>query len=130
MRNACRAPLVARLAVILATAMLSFNSAAEGQQSAPIALDPINPHYLLFRGKPVFLIGSTEHYGAVMNRDFHYGKYLQTIQQQGMGVTRTFSGAYMEPDGAFNISHNTLAPAAEKLIAPWARSQTPGYAKG
>lgn len=130
MRNACRAPLIERLAVILATVILSFNRAANAQQSAPIALDPVNPHCLLFRGKPVFLLGSTEHYGAVMNRDFDYVKYLQTIQQQGMNVKRTFSGAYMEPDGAFNISHNTLAPAAEKLIAPWARSQTPGYAKG
>lgn len=130
MRNACRAPLVARLAVILASVMLSFNRAANAQQSVPIALDPVNPHYLLFRGKPVFLLGSTEHYGAVMNRDFDYAKYLQTIQQQGMNITRTFSGSYMEPDGAFNISHNTLAPAAGKLIAPWARSQTPGYANG
>jgi len=130
MRNACRAPLVARLAVILTTALLAFNRFAKAEQAAPISLNPVNPHYLLFRGKPVFLLGSTEHYGAVMNRDFDYAKYLQTIHQQGMGVTRTFSGSYMEPDGAFNISHNTLAPATEKLIAPWARSQMPGYAKG
>ena len=130
MRNAYRAQFIGRLAVILATAMLSFNRPAKAQQTPPVSLDPVNPHYLLFRGKPVFLLGSTEHYGAVMNRDFDYAKYLQTIQQQGMGVTRTFSGAYMEPDGAFNISHNTLAPATGKLIAPWARSQTPGYANG
>ena len=130
MKNACCAQLIARLAMILIAALLAFNCSARAQQTAPISLDPVNPHYLLFRGKPLFLLGSTEHYGAVMNRDFDYTKYLQTIQQQGMGVTRTFSGAYMEPDGAFNISHNTLAPAAEKLIAPWVRSQTPGYAKG
>src|SRR5437588_301642 len=35
----------------------------------PIKLHPDNPHYFLFRGKPAILIGSTEHYGAVLNLD-------------------------------------------------------------
>lgn len=130
MRNTCRTPPIARFALILASAMLSFNRPAKAQQTAPISLDPVNSHYLLFRGKPVFLLGSTEHYGSVLNGDFDYAKYLQTIQRQGMNVTRTFSGTYVEPDGVFNISRNTLDPAAGKLIAPWARSQTPGYVNG
>ncbi|HLV01937.1 MAG TPA: cellulase family glycosylhydrolase, partial [Acidobacteriota bacterium] len=41
-----------------------------------------------------------------------------------------FSGAYAEPQGAFRIERNTLAPAPGRLIAPWARSDTPGYAGG
>ena len=40
---------------------------------APLALHPENPHYLLFRGKPTILIGSTEHYGAVLNGDLSPG---------------------------------------------------------
>ena len=128
MRNGC-ATVAARSALILGLAILSGNRHASGQ-SAPISLDGDNPHYLRFRGKPMFLLGSTEHYGAVLNGDFDYAKYLETIQKQKMNVTRTFSGAYVEPDGAFNISHNTLAPAAGKLIAPWARSAIPGYANG
>jgi hypothetical protein len=45
-------------------------------------------------------------------------------------LTRTFSGAYCEPVGAFKIKNNTLAPAEGYLICPWARSNTPGYANG
>ncbi len=108
---------------------VSLPTGADGA-SPPLRLDPDNPHYLLFRGKPTVLIGSTEHYGAVMNLDFDGKRYLDTIQNDGMNVTRLFSGAYMEPLGAFNIERNTLAPAKGRLICPWARSSTPGYANG
>jgi hypothetical protein len=47
-----------------------------------------------------------------------------------MNYTRIFSGAYVEPDGAFNITRNTLAPLPEPLHRPWARSSEPGYANG
>jgi len=96
----------------------------------PIALHPENPHYFLFRGKPTVLVTSGEHYGAVLNRDFDFVKYLDTLAADGLELTRTFSGAYVEPQGAFRIEKNTLAPAAGRLICPWARSEVPGYAGG
>jgi hypothetical protein len=96
----------------------------------PISLHPENTHYFLFRGKPVILIGSTEHYGAVMNLDFDYVRYLDELSNKGLNVTRTFSGVYVEPQGAFGIAKNTLAPAKEKFICPWARSNQPGYPGG
>lgn len=96
----------------------------------PLALCPENPHYLVFRGKPALLVTSGEHYGAVLNRDFDYVKYLDTLAADGLNLTRTFSGAYCEPQGAFNIRQNTLAPAKGRLICPWARSDQPGYAGG
>jgi len=96
----------------------------------PIRLHPDNPHYFLWRGKPTILITSGEHYGAVLNRDFNYNKYLKALQSYGFNLTRTFSGAYCEPVGAFKIENNTLAPAKGRLICPWARSKTPGYANG
>lgn len=96
----------------------------------PLALHPENPHYFLFRGKPAILLGSGEHYGAVLNLDFDYLKYLNELQTNGLNHTRTFSGAYVEPDGAFRIAKNTLAPATNRFIAPWARSETPGYVNG
>ncbi|MBK7709817.1 MAG: hypothetical protein IPJ37_01735 [Bacteroidales bacterium] len=96
----------------------------------PLSLNPQNPHYFLFRGEPAILIGSTEHYGAVMNLDFDYIAYLNEISGSGLNVTRTFSGAYVEPVGAFGIKKNTLAPAAERYICPWSRSKEPGYANG
>jgi hypothetical protein len=103
---------------------------ASGQAVAPIQLHPDNPHYFLWRGKPAILITSTEHYGAVLNRAFDYGKYLRTLESLGFNLTRTFSGAYCEPVGAFKIQNNTLAPAVGQLLCPWARSEQPGYANG
>jgi hypothetical protein len=98
--------------------------------SGPIALHPDNPHYFLWRGKPTVLIGSGEHYGALLNLDFDYRAYFDTLGADGMMLTRVFSGAYVEPEGAFNISRNTLAPRPDRFIAPWARSSQPGYANG
>lgn len=96
----------------------------------PISLHPENPHYFLYKDKPVVLITSAEHYGAVINLDFDYVTYLQTLAADGLNMTRVFTGAYVEPVGAFKIESNTLAPAAEGFICPWARSDTPGYANG
>jgi hypothetical protein len=104
--------------------------AAEPPPAVPLALHPDNPHYFLFRGRPTVLITSGEHYGAVLNLDFDYARYLDELQTHGLNQTRLFSGAYVEPQGAFKIAENTLAPAAERYLAPWARSGTPGYANG
>jgi hypothetical protein len=101
-----------------------------GKSPVPISLNPENPHYFLFRGKPTILIGSTEHYGSVLNLDFDYIAYLDELAAADLNITRTFSGIYSEPEGAFGIAENTLAPAKEKLICPWARSKEPGYANG
>ncbi len=96
----------------------------------PLSLHPKNPHYLLFRGQPTILVTSGEHYGAVLNRDFDFSRYLKTLDESGFNLTRTFSGAYCEPQGAFRIVDNTLAPQKGRLICPWARSDQPGYANG
>jgi len=96
----------------------------------PIQLHPGNPHYFLWRDKPTVLITSGEHYGAVLNRDFDYVTYLDTLAAYGFNLTRTFSGVYCERSGASNIRNNTLAPAPGRLICPWARSDVPGYAGG
>lgn len=96
----------------------------------PLALHPANPHYFLFRGKATPLITSAEHYGAVLNRDFDYTKYLDELKAHGFNLTRIFTGAYCEDAKSFGIARNTLAPKEGKLICPWARSDKPGYAGG
>ncbi|MDQ3812348.1 MAG: hypothetical protein M3347_00185 [Armatimonadota bacterium] len=96
----------------------------------PIALHPANPHYFLFRGQPAVLITSGEHYGAVLNLEFDYIPYLDELKAKGLNLTRTFSGTYREVPGNFGIQGNTLAPAPQRFICPWARSDTPGYAQG
>jgi hypothetical protein len=96
----------------------------------PLALHPDNPRYFQWRGRPTILITSAEHYGAVLNLDFDYRKYLDTLAGEGMNYTRVFSGAYVEPEGAFKIARNTLAPRPGRFIAPWARSSQPGHPDG
>lgn len=102
--------------------LLLFLAACAAAPAQPIRLHPANPHYFEFRGKPAILITSAEHYGAVLNLDFDWRKYLDTLARDGMNYTRIFTGAYVEPPGAFNISRNTLAPAPGRFLAPWARS--------
>lgn len=97
----------------------------------PVSLHPENPHYFLWRSKPTILITSGEHYGAVLNLDFNYKKYLETLAKDKLNGTRTFvGGTYLEPLGSFNIAKNTLAPAPGRYIAPWLRSDEPGYTGG
>ena len=95
-------------------AAISFFCAALPGRAAPLSLDPENPHYFLFRDKPTILLTSGEHYGAVLNLDFDYVKYLDTLAADGLNLTRTWSGAYVEPAGAFNIAQNSLAPGPER----------------
>jgi hypothetical protein len=100
-------------------------------KTQPIRLHPANPHYFLFRGKAVALITSGEHYGAVLNRDFDYHRYLITIESEGLNYTRLFAGSYVEvPAKSFGILRNDLAPAPVRFLAPWSRSETPGYTGG
>jgi len=114
--------------LLMSVCLLSACSSSELPK--PLSLHPQNQHYFLFRGEPAILIGSTEHYGAVMNLDFDYIIYLNELAASGLNVTRTFSGAYVEPSEAFGIKKNTMAPAPERFICPWSRSKEPGYANG
>ena len=112
------------------TAIISFLSLISCSSPKPIHLHPDNPHYFEWKNNPTILVGSTEHYGAVLNRDFDFEPYFQTLKKDGLNLTRTFTGIYCEHPGAFNITKNTLAPDVGKLICPWARSDTPGYPNG
>lgn len=97
--------------------------------AAPFALHPQNPRYFLFRGGPTVIVTSGEHYGALVNRAFDYRRYFDALAEDGLNGTRVFL-AYREQPGAFNIAANSLAPRAEDFLAPWARSETPGYFDG
>jgi len=96
----------------------------------PLRLHPENPHYYEFRGKPFLAVTSAEHYGALINREFDYRKYFNTLARDGMRLTRFFTGLYREGPGSFRISRNTLAPAPENFLTPYARSSTPGALDG
>lgn len=89
--------------------------------AAPLALHPENPRLFQFRGRPTVLITSAEHYGAVLNADFDHRAYLAELEKHGFNQTRAFSGTYREVPGSFRIRNNTLAPAPERALTPWAR---------
>ena len=99
-------------------------------KSQPITLHPENQHYFMYKGKPVILVTSAEHYGAVLNKDFNFQKYLQTMHEEGMNYTRIFAGSYVEIPGSFGISNNTLAPEVGSFLAPWKRVDEVGLYKG
>ncbi|WP_423146180.1 cellulase family glycosylhydrolase [Rubrolithibacter danxiaensis] len=95
-------------------------------------MSKVNPHYFEYQNKSLILITSGEHYGAVVNTDFDYLKYLDALQQEGMNNTRVFSGSVIEreQDIKWMGYGNTLAPKPGKVITPWARSSVSGYAGG
>ncbi len=78
------------------------------------------------------LVTSAEHYGAVINPDFDYLRYLDELQDRGLNKTRIFTGPFIEraADIPSPGAHNTLCPADGRFLAPWARSLVPGYARG
>src|SRR5262245_11793410 len=64
-------------------ALLALTTVAE-----PLKLHPTNPHYFLFRDRSMVIITSGEHYGAVLNLDFDFKKYLTTLKQDRLNNTR------------------------------------------
>jgi len=110
--------------------------AAIASLAEPLRLDPDNPHYFLFRGQSTILVGSSEHYSSVLNLDFNYIRYLDTIKADGLNVTRVFTGTYHErpgkfaPDFDFQIVDNALAPKPESFLPPWPRTNQPGAVDG
>ncbi len=119
------------LALVIVLSSVAWAGPAGTKPEQPVSLHPKNPHYFLFRGKAVAFITSGEHYGAVLNADFDYQRYLATLKSDGLNYTRLFGGSYVEvPGKSFGIVRNDLAPSPGQFIAPWARSGAAGYAGG
>ncbi len=73
---------------------------------------------------------SGEHYGAVINLDFDYVRYLDELARNHLNLTRVWSGSYREVPGNFKIGNNTLAPQPQRFVSPWVRSDQPGALDG
>ena len=93
-----------------------------------IRVSETNPHYYSYRGKELLLLTSGEHYGAVINSKFDYKQYLNTLADYGLNYTRIYPGAVALIPG-LRRENDTLAPGPD-LIAPWPRSNVPGYIGG
>jgi hypothetical protein len=100
--------------------------------NAQLRLCASNPRYLQYKNEPLLLITSAEHYGCLINADFDYIAYLDALHDDGMNNTRVFAGPMIEreQDIGWMLFRNTLAPKPGRLVAPWARSNIPGYFGG
>jgi hypothetical protein len=121
-----------RMLFLLALAMALFSGTPipAASDDMPIRLHPENGHYFLWRQRPTILVTSGEHYGAVLNLEFDFERYLATLAADGLNLTRVFSGTYREVNDSFGITDNTLAPPPGRYACPWARSDKPGYSGG
>ena len=131
-RRMLRGAVAAGLAALVALALFS----AQGEQPRanaagpqPLSLHPKNRHYFLFRGKPAILVGSGV-YGAVVHRDFDYVVYLDELRRLGLNQTRLFTGSYVARSSSAGDHYQDSLVPRDRLLAPWARSDTPGYALG
>jgi hypothetical protein len=94
-----------------------------------LSLHPINPHYFTFRGKPTVLVTSGEHYASVLNLEFDYRRYLDTLHTEGLNHTRLFVGVYRERVDE-HWPRNPLGPEPKRYVCPFGRSDVPGAYDG
>ena len=89
-------------------------------------LHPDNPRYFLYGGRPRVLITATEHYGAVINRNFDYVRYLAEAADKAATLSRCFL-LFRELEGIPLNPHSPCKPRPGEYVAPFARSG-PGFA--
>lgn len=107
--------------VSVAILVLLTSAAAVSQ----VSLYKANPHYLFYKNKPIVLITSDHHYGAVIDRDFDFVKYLNYLAENGMNLTRIYPGGMFEPTDKYQQG-NPLGPRQGRQILPWLKSVQPG----
>ena len=116
---------VGALARCLPGAALLLIVTSTAALAEPISVYPPNPHYFQYKGKPVLLISSDHHYGAIIDRDFDFVKFLNYMAEHGMNLTRIYPGGYFEVPDEF-IKNNPLGPLPGRQILPWAKSTEAG----
>ena len=71
------------------------------------------------------LVSSDHHYGAVIDLDFDYVAFLDTLAAHGLNLTRIYPGGMFEPPDKY-APGNPLGPLPGRHLLPWARTTTPG----
>lgn len=78
--------------------------AGSGALAAPIRVAPADPHYYFFKGRPILLITSAEHYGAVINQDFNYVAFPKNICWLRRSMARWAAPSISRPTRASRLS--------------------------
>jgi hypothetical protein len=97
-------------------------------ERGPIQKHPDNPHYFAYKGKPLVLITTDQHYGAVINLDSDYASFLDRLHEYGMNLTRIYPGGYVEMKDQY-AKGNPLGPAPGRYLLPWKKSAVKGANK-
>jgi hypothetical protein len=108
--------------LFLATVFLIVTVACKNQ---PVNVFKANPHYFYYKNKPLVLITSDHHYGAVIDLDFNYEKFLDYLSVNGMNLTRIYPGGMFESPDKYHHG-NPLGPLPGKQILPWKKSNQSG----
>jgi hypothetical protein len=103
----------------------SFLITSVSWASSPVTVCKANPHYFFYKDKPLVLITSDQHYGAVIDLDFDYRKFLNYLSDNGMNLTRIYPGAMFETPDKY-LKGNPLGPLAGRQLLPWAKSALTG----
>ncbi|MBE2215398.1 MAG: hypothetical protein IAE82_16105 [Opitutaceae bacterium] len=112
-----------RTFVLLASTCLQITLAA-GPAASPIQPHPESPHRFLFREKPTVLLSVGEHYASLINRDFDFRLYHESLAEAGLNQTRVFSGSFRGPLGQ---AEDLISPRwPENFVPPWAWTDEPG----
>ncbi len=94
-------------------------------RAEPIRPYPANPHYFMRDGKPIVLATSDHHYGAVIDANFDFARFLDYLAASGMNLTRIYPGGMFEPPDKY-VAGNPLGPRPGHQILPWMRSGEAG----
>jgi len=86
----------------------------------PIRIHPDNPKLFEFRDRPLVLVCATEHYGAVINRDFDFESYLQDAADKSQTLTRLFM-LFRELQTPIN-PYSTCKPESTEFVCPYPRT--------
>ena len=71
------------------------------------------------------MITSDHHYGAIIDQDFDFVKYLKFLADNKMNLTRIYPGGMFEPADKY-LKGNPLGPRPGRQLLPWARSEQTG----
>jgi hypothetical protein len=102
-----------------------FFIAAAACRAEPVSVWSRNPHYFFYKQKPLVFVTSDHHYGAVIDKDFDFVKFLDTLAANGMNLTRIYPGGMFEPPDKY-LPGNPLGPRPGRQILPWIRSAQTG----
>ena len=91
----------------------------------PVRVFSANPHYFARDGKPIVLVTSDHHYGAVIDADFDFARFLDALAAGGANLTRIYPGGMFEVEDKY-VAGNPLGPLPGRQILPWAHSTVPG----